>query len=516
MTFQQNWNNLCTRHTALNNGTLTQEIKDSTPLTDNFKKWANANWIVVKDKIDYHPNLTVATPLSLEDYANWMLLTSNKYLEKEGIFPISSELAKSMREMSKIESQIRDDIIGLIEGCVICGSPKTDETHCGACGSLIRYHDHKKIRADILSLQEMNGEITIHTEIKNGVFQFSRISLDDLDVPKPAYKRLNYKQMSNQELYREVFLNGNAYAKRELKNRRFGMWHRLSKTRPNCPEGALVPWSQDPIQVFDRLESEYKIEEAKARKTLEEKEADENEDEEDPRWVDEHVSQNPQYVGVDEYGDDIYSDFDSDGVFQPMGNPNNSSDTRDDTDMTDRHTYHSQNWESKDFEDDHNVDLYYSEQVITEAPTFIETRQYNGWEMKWETVESIEWDDETSPNSAIPVSPHSDIGWIECARNWLTRETLIRQTDNPEIQADIMISYPVSDSFLDYLDEQEIDFEVASQRMDEYLGIKRDENNRKATIAAQRYHAGENIETIAAEMGLRADQMSAIINSLNF
>lgn len=519
MTFEINWQNLCTRNTALASGTLTQKIKDETPLSDNFKKWANANWIVVKDKIDYHPNLTVATALSLEDYANWILLTSNKYLEKEGIFPISSELSKSMPEMSKIESQIREDIIALIEGCVICGSPKMDETHCGACDSVIRYHDHEKIKADILSLQEMSGEITLHTELKDGMFEFSRISLDDLDVPKPAYKRLNYKQMSNQELYREVFLTSNAYAKQELKNRRFAMWNRLSKIRTNCPEGALVPYSQDPIQVFERLQREHWIEEAKARKTL--NEADDSEDEDDPRAldehvIDEHVIRNRQYVGVDEYGDDIYTDFDSDGVFQPMGNPNNSSDTRDDTDMTDRHTYHSQNWESEDFEDDHNVDLYYSEQVITEAPTFVETKRYNGWEMRWETVESIQWNDETSPNSSIPVSPHSDIGWLECARNWLTRETLIRQTDDEEIQAEIMVSYPVSDSFLDYLDEQEIDFEVASQRMDEYLGIQRTENDRKATVAAQRYHAGENIETIAAEMGLRADQMSAIVNSLSF
>jgi len=514
MTFEMNWSNLCARNVAMSNGTLTQELKDKLPMSDNFKKWANDNWFLVKDKITFHPELTVAAPLSMEDYVNWMLSKSNSYLEKEGIFPVSSKMIVP----KEIEAQLKLDIVSILDGCIVCEAPRKpdDPNHCGVCGSLLEYHGHDKIKSDILSLQEMTGEITIHTEIKDGMFEFSRISIDDLKKPKPAYKRLNYKEMSWDELQREVFLNGNAYAKREMNNRRFAMWNRLSKLRPNCPEGSLVPYSQDPIQVFARLEREHRIEEAKARKTLDEKEADENEDEDDPRALDRHVLENQQYVGVDEYGDDIYSDFDSDGVFQPMGNPNNSSDTRDNTDMTDRHTYRSQNWESEDFEDDHNVDLYYSEQVITEAPTFIETRQYNGWKMQWETVESIEWNNETSPNSAIPVTPHSDIGWVECARNWLTRETLIRQTDNPEVQADIMISYPVSDSFLDYLDEQEIDFEVASQRMDEYLGIQRDENDQKATEATQRYHAGENIESICADLSIRPDQMGAIIGRLSF
>ena len=514
MTFQTNWNNLVLRNEAMNTGTLTPDIKDNLPMSDNFKAWANANWVPVKAKLESQPELTVATPLSIDDYTNWILLTSNKYLAKEWIFPISDELSEMMLEMIPIEDQIREETLAILNNCVVCDAPrmKNDDTHCGVCDSLLRFADHDKIKAKILSLSEMSGEISTHTEMIDNVFVFSRVSSFDLDIRKPAYKRLNYKEMSWEQLQE----NGNEYAKREMNNRRFLMWNRLSNTRTNCPDGALVPYSQDPIQVIERLEREHRIEEAKARKTLDEKEADDNEDEDDPRALDEHVLQNSQYVGVDKYGDDLYTDFDADGVFQPMGNPNNSSDTRDDTDMTNRHTYRAQNWESEDFIDDHNIDLYYHEQVISESPTFVETRKYNQWEMKWETVESIEWENETSPNSAIPVNPHSDVSWMDDARNWLTRETLLRQTDNPEIQADIMISYEVSDSFLDYIDEQGIDFEVATQRMNEYLGIRADEDAKIREKAVQRYHAGENIDEICADLSIRPDQMGAIIGNLNF
>ena len=170
---------------------------------------------------------------------------------------------------------------------------------------------------------------------------------------------------------------------------------------------------------------------------------------------------NTQLIGIDEYENPVFSEFDEDGVFMPMGNPENSTDTRDDEDMTDRETYQSQAWESIDLVDDHNVDMYFRQECVTETPTF----DKDGELVDWSTV--------NHSDQADPVAPADNEDWLEDAKNWLTRENMLREQDDEDIQANIIAAYPVSPSFLDYLDENEIDWEVANSRLQELTGEKR-------------------------------------------
>ena len=168
--------------------------------------------------------------------------------------------------------------------------------------------------------------------------------------------------------------------------------------------------------------------------------------------------ENDHFVGIDEYGYPAYRDFDSDGHFLPMGNPDNSTDYQDDFDPQE---YAPEQWKSIDDIDDHHVDSYYREKCITERPQFDEDGM-------------IEWKTETHSDIESPRPVSDDMDFVTDARNWLTRENLMRETDDWDSIDKIADAYPVSRQFLDYIKSKEIDFETAHQRMQELLGDGRE------------------------------------------
>ena len=169
---------------------------------------------------------------------------------------------------------------------------------------------------------------------------------------------------------------------------------------------------------------------------------------------------NPQFVGLDEYDDEVYSDFDHEGIFQPSGNPDNSSDTRDDVDLSDHTNYRSQDWQSIDLADDHHVvESYYRQECVTETPQFDE-----------KTGEISDWTTVQHADTAEPVTRIDDEDWLKDARNWMTRENLLANTKDDDIRENIASAYPVSNQFMDYLAENEVDWTVASERLESIIG----------------------------------------------
>lgn len=180
------------------------------------------------------------------------------------------------------------------------------------------------------------------------------------------------------------------------------------------------------------------------------------------------VAENPHLIGYDENQDEVYTDFSEDGLYLPQENPYNSSDTRDDADMTDHTEYRAQDWQSEDLMDDHNVVPYFSEQTVSEIPNIVET-QIEREDGQIAVYEHIEWETETHANAEAPVHAVDDEDWVEDARNWLPREGMLQEAEDELVIGEIMLAYPVSDKFLDYLDENEIDWAVASSRLTELV-----------------------------------------------
>ena len=154
-------------------------------------------------------------------------------------------------------------------------------------------------------------------------------------------------------------------------------------------------------------------------------------------------------LGVDEYGDVVHKDFDNDGHFLPMGNPDNSTDYQDDFDAQD---FQAEQWNSVDSIDDHHTDWYFREQCVTERPQFDEEGM-------------IEWTTETHSDTSDPIEASDDMDFVRDARNWLTRENLMSNATDDAIKEQIAMAYPVSTEFLKYLAEKEIDFETANARL---------------------------------------------------
>ena len=164
--------------------------------------------------------------------------------------------------------------------------------------------------------------------------------------------------------------------------------------------------------------------------------------------------ENPQFAGVDEHGDDTYTDFDQDGVFLPMGNPNNATDYQDDFDPDE---LQSQSWQSIDgFDDHHYQESLYKEVGITETPHFTEEG-------------GIEWVNQPHAESSPIVERHTDTDFMTDARNYLQRGRLIEAAESGAILTDILTAYPVSEQFTSYIEEQGIDWETTSQRLTEFL-----------------------------------------------
>lgn len=171
-----------------------------------------------------------------------------------------------------------------------------------------------------------------------------------------------------------------------------------------------------------------------------------------------YEADNTQFVGLDENGDEVYSDFDHDGLFQPMGNPDNSTDTRDDIDLSDHTEYKAQDWQSIDLVDDHHIEHSFAQECISEQPVYDQKG------------EIIDWETENHSDQEAPVLAADDEEWLKDAKNWMTRENLMANTDDNDIRENIADAYPVSRKFLDYLAENEVDWAVASERLYSIIG----------------------------------------------
>ena len=180
---------------------------------------------------------------------------------------------------------------------------------------------------------------------------------------------------------------------------------------------------------------------------------------------------NPQNAGIDENGDDVYNDFDAAGHFLPMGNPNNETDYQKDFDPQD---FGAEAWNSVDEIDDHHTEYFYNEVSITETPQFTEN-EVDEEEKRPKFKEQFEVEWKTAPHSDEQeiVASESDADFVQDARNWLQRENLIRATEDPIMHLKVLGTYPVSKHFLEYLEENEITWEVASERLEQFIGLRK-------------------------------------------
>lgn len=181
---------------------------------------------------------------------------------------------------------------------------------------------------------------------------------------------------------------------------------------------------------------------------------------------------NPQSAGIDENGDDVYNDFDEAGHFVPMGNPNNETDYQKDFDPQ---GFSAEAWNSIDEINDHHTDQYlYNEVGITETPQFTEN-EIDKKEKRPKFKEQFEVEWKTAPHSDEQeiIASESDVDFIQDARNWLQRENLIQASDDSVMHLKIIGAYPVSKDFLKYLEENEIDWEVANGRLEQLTGMRK-------------------------------------------
>ena len=181
---------------------------------------------------------------------------------------------------------------------------------------------------------------------------------------------------------------------------------------------------------------------------------------------------NPQNAGIDENGDDVYNDFDAAGHFLPMGNPNNETDYQKDFDPQD---FGAETWNSIDEINDHHTDQYlYNEVGITETPQFTEN-EIDEKEKRPKFKEQFEVEWKTAPHSDEQemIASESDVDFVRDARNWLQRENLIRTTEDPIMHLKVLGAYPVSQDFLKYLEENEINWKVANERLEQFIGLRK-------------------------------------------
>ena len=153
----------------------------------------------------------------------------------------------------------------------------------------------------------------------------------------------------------------------------------------------------------------------------------------------------------------------TDTIFH-KGNPNNSSDTREDIDLVDSQDgYRSQDWQSADFMDDHHHDNYhYQETGITENPNF---DKYGN--IEWSEVEHCDANEIVEPTSIY----EKDESFLQDALNWIQREQYMEkaQESEPVVMWDVEQAFPVSEYFLERLKDLEMDWETFQTRLGEEL-----------------------------------------------
>ena len=453
MTFETNWRNLKTRHELIKAGKLTETHKEKLPLTDNFKMWANKNWNAVIHKLDCQPELELADPCSDKDYINFVLGKSNKHLD--GIFPISEELT----EMAKgIENQVREEILADLDGCIVCSAPTKENTnHCEVCELEIL---EKGLFPNGATLQD---SIFLRLENSSPYAEQSEATKQSLKKKAVRDRNKTLKEIGENRAFTEYEGEEEILAQMPVENIPIQILNSIinfdkidQRIREWNPR--VLQWD-NPEATADEfgnpINHEYTVEpeiiDPASRKT-----------------VSDVPELNDHYVGKNEHGEDVYRDFDNDGFYLPQGNPNNASDTREDIDLTDHTEYREQDWQSEDFIDDHNIVPCFAEQIVSETPTIIET-EYKREDGLVYVVEHIEWETETHENAESPITTEDDQDWLEDARNWLTRGKLLAETDDEVIAGEIMLAYPVSEGFLQYVKEKEISWDTANERLSQLI-----------------------------------------------
>ena len=468
MTFEQNWNNLVARNEARKAGLLNKELKDKYPLTPNFTNWASANYDAISIKLQSPTALgTPETEFNEQDWTNFLLSASNKFLRKEKMFPLSEELAGFVNSQSSIDWLI-DDIKDVLftKRCVVCDDDlNRHEYHCDTCEAAITKSVHPNI---------LEG---MQKDLEKAMKRAEKAFFDYHDTAKEILQGHSTGTIS---LY--SYLNG-------LENKTKGDLSKIEVQVINDLLIAVNEAQKTPLQKeLERIDAFIKECNPMPTKWAEPKEPATDElgiplGEEytvEPEIIGDpdrengllrgtrEIEENPHLIGEDQYGEEVYTDFSEDGLYLPQENPHNSSDTRDDADMTDHTEYRAQDWQSEDLMDDHNVVPYFAEQVVSEIPNIVETT-YERENGEIAVYEHIEWETETHADAEAPVSAVDDEDWVEDARNWITREGMLAETEDELVIGEIMLAYPVSDKFLAYLEENEIDFELANSRLTEFV-----------------------------------------------
>ena len=136
----------------------------------------------------------------------------------------------------------------------------------------------------------------------------------------------------------------------------------------------------------------------------------------------------------------------------------NETDYQKDFDPQD---FSAEAWNSIDEINDHHTDEYFYKEVsITETPKFGEDG-------------TIDWENVPQSDEQEIVAPESDKDFVRDARNWLQRWNLIHASESEDVDKKILEAYPVSRDFLKYLEENEITWEVANERLEQFIGLRK-------------------------------------------
>jgi len=209
--------------------------------------------------------------------------------------------------------------------------------------------------------------------------------------------------------------------------------------------------------------------------------------------------ENPHFIGVDENDDEVYQDFDHEGHFLPMGNPQNSTDYQDDFNPTD---YSGEAWNSVDNIDDHHLDEYHYREVgITEAPQF----DYEG-KVEWRSEAHREEQDALEPRKAHL----SEDSFLQDALAWISKESYLDEASKDDVSWNIEETLSVNPEFLEHLETIGVDWERFQERIQEELdklAVKNHINNIEMKIQKRVLNRPAHLDKVEAKISQRAEEL---------
>lgn len=121
MTFQVTWNNFIMQkkyNVFSENKLLYDAIESYYPLSPNFEKWINDNHQSIEVKLNDPRLFIIHYPHSPQDITNW-LLSRNKHLRNENVFPVSQKISDHMAHITtdweKFETNLEKKLEGVDE-----------------------------------------------------------------------------------------------------------------------------------------------------------------------------------------------------------------------------------------------------------------------------------------------------------------------------------------------------------------------------------------------------------------